>query len=499
MEDVLAAVIAVFELKMLFFIFGGTALGIAVGALPGLSATMGLAVVLPLTFYMSPAEGIIILLGMYVGALYGGSFSAILLNIPGAPPAVMTSLDGYPMAKRGEAGRAIGISTLSSFIGGIFGVICLIIIAPILAKFALKFGPPEYTLLAVFGLSAIVAVSSGSLLRGFVGITIGLLLATVGMDPFTSVPRFTFDRPELMSGVSYVPIVIGMFGLTEVLTQSLELGRLGVAIQKVKKVIPGKDDIQIILKRFLPSSIIGTLIGVLPGAGGTIASIISYNQAVQTSKNPELFGTGIPDGVIAAESANNAEVGGSLVPLFTLGIPGSSPAAILLGALMIHNLTPGPMLFIEQSTLMNTMFVALIISQFALLLVGLMMAKAAPYIISMRKEVMLPVIALLCVIGSYALQNSYLDVGIMIVFGVVGFVLREFGIKPPPIILGLILGPLAENNLRSTIEISENGLLVFITRPICVVLLILIALVILFPIWQKKTGNRKPAKNPGGS
>jgi len=489
--QILTALSAIFEFKMLFFIFGGTALGIAVGALPGLSATMGLAVVLPLTFYMAPAEGIIILLGMYVGALYGGSFSAILLNIPGAPPAVMTSLDGYPMAKRGEAGRAIGISTLSSFIGGILGVVCLIIIAPILAKFALKFGPPEYTLLAIFGLSAIVAVASTSLLNGFVGITIGLLLATVGMDPFTSVPRFTFDRPELMSGVSYVPIVIGMFGLTEVLTQSLEMSSTGMAIQKVKKIIPGKNDLKKIFRRFLPSSIIGVLIGILPGAGGTIASIISYNQAVQMSDEPERFGSGIPEGVIAAESANNAEVGGSLVPLFTLGIPGSSPAAILLGALMIHNLTPGPMLFIEQRTLMDTIFIALIVSQFALLLVGLLMAKAAPYIISTRKQIMLPIIALLCVIGSYALQNSYLDVGIMMIFGVVGFILREFGIKPPPIILGLILGPLAENNLRSTIEISDSGLIVFLTRPICVVLLILITLVIVFPIWQKKSKGRK--------
>lgn len=494
MEHILPALKAVFELKMLFYIFGGTALGIGVGAMPGLSATMGLAVVLPLTFYMLPAQGIIILLGMYVGALYGGSFSAILLNIPGAPPAVMTALDGYPMAKRGEAGRAIGISTLSSFIGGLFGVICLMVIAPILAKFALKFGPPEYALLAVFGLSAIVAVASKSLLRGFVGITIGLLLATIGLDPFTSIPRFTFGRVELMSGISYVPIVIGMFGLTEVMNQTMGLGVTGGTIQKIKKIIPSKADMILVAKKFIPSSIIGMLIGVLPGAGGTIASIISYNQAVQTSKYSEKFGTGIPEGIIAAESANNSEVGGSLVPLFCLGIPGSSPAAILLGALMIHNLSPGPMLFVEQATLMNTLFFALIVSQFALLIAGLLMAKIAPYIISIRKVVMLPVVSLLCVIGSYALKNSYLDIVVMMIFGIVGFILKDFGIKPAPIILGLILGPLAENNLRSTLEISDNGLLLFFTRPICLVLLILIGMVILFPLWQ----NKKKKKKTGG-
>jgi putative tricarboxylic transport membrane protein len=491
MNAILAALQAVFELKMLFFIFGGTALGILVGALPGLSATMGLAVVLPLTFYMKPAEGLIVLCGMYVGALYGGSFSAILLNIPGTPPAVMTGLDGYPMAQRGEAGRAIGISTISSFIGGLFGVICLIVIAPLLAKVALSFGPPEFTLLAIFGLSAIVAVASESLLRGFVGIIIGLLLATVGMDPFTSVPRFTFDRVELMSGISYVPVVIGMFGLAEVLSQSMEFGLTREILQKVKNVIPGKTDILKIMHRFLPPSIIGTLIGVLPGAGGTIASIISYNQAVQTSKEPDKYGTGIPEGVIAAETANNAEVGGSLVPLLTLGIPGSSPAAILLGAMMIHNLSPGPMLFIRERVLVDTIFIGLIVAQFALLIVGLLMAKAAPYIISIRKEAMLPIIALLCVVGSYALKNSYFDLLIMLVFGVLGFFLKEIGVKPPPIILGLILGPLAENNLRSTLEISDKGLIIFITRPICIVLLILTLLVILYPLIQKRMKAKK--------
>jgi putative tricarboxylic transport membrane protein len=311
------------------------------------------------------------------------------------------------------------------------------------------------------------------------------------MDPFTSVPRFTFDRVELMSGISYVPVVIGMFGLAEVLSQSMEFGLTREILQKVKNVIPGKTDILKIMHRFLPPSIIGTLIGVLPGAGGTIASIISYNQAVQTSKEPDKYGTGIPEGVIAAETANNAEVGGSLVPLLTLGIPGSSPAAILLGAMMIHNLSPGPMLFIRERVLVDTIFIGLIVAQFALLIVGLLMAKAAPYIISIRKEAMLPIIALLCVVGSYALKNSYFDLLIMLVFGVLGFFLKEIGVKPPPIILGLILGPLAENNLRSTLEISDKGLIIFITRPICIVLLILTLLVILYPLIQKRMKAKK--------
>ncbi len=485
MDYFFSAMQTVFSPLMLLFIFGGTALGIVVGALPGLSATMGLAVMLPITFYMDPAHGILMLLGMYVGAIYGGSFSAILLNIPGAPPAVMTALDGYPMAQRGEAGRAIGLSSFASTLGGIFGVVCLIVIAPWLANFALKFGPAEYTMLALFGLSAIVAVSSKSYIRGFIGVTIGLLLATVGFDPFTNMPRFTFGQIDLMSGISYVPIVIGMFGLTEILTQCLELDLVTSAIQKVGSVIPGKDDMKLLFSRFIPSSIIGTIVGVLPGAGGTIASIISYNQAMQTSKEPERFGTGIPDGLIAAESANNAAVGGSLVPLLTLGIPGSSPAAILLGALLIHNLRPGPMLFVNETVLVYTMFIGLMLAQFAMLFVGLLMAGAAPYIISIRKTIMLPIITLLCVVGAYALQNSYFDVGIMVIFGGVGFLLKQFGIKPPPIILGLILGPMVETNLRSTLEITDEGMAVFLHRPISVVLILLTVLVILFPLWQK--------------
>jgi putative tricarboxylic transport membrane protein len=481
----------VLDFQVVMLIFGGTALGILVGALPGLSATMGLAVLLPISFYMTPIKGILLLLGMYTGSIYGGSFSAILLNIPGAPPAVMTALDGYPMAKRGEAGRAIVISTLSSFIGGVFGVACLIVIAPWLARFALDFGPAEYALLALFGLSTIVAVAGKSMVRGFIGVTIGLMLAMVGLDQFTNVPRFTFGRFELMSGISYIPLVIGVFGLTEVLSQVLSLKEQHVNLQKVGSFRTSGKDIGTILKRFMPSSIIGTIIGVLPGAGGTIASIIAYNQAVQTSKHPETFGTGEPEGLIAAESSNNAAVGGSLVPLLTLGIPGSSPAAILLGALMIHNLRPGPMLFLEQKPMVNAFFVGLMVAQFAMLIVGLLAARIAPYLISAKQKVMLPVISLLCVIGAYALSSSFFDVHLMLIFGVVGFILKELGIKPAPIVLGLILGPMFETSFRSALELSRNGYLIFVTRPISIVLLILIVFVIAWPFIQKKIMDKR--------
>ncbi len=495
--ELLQALELVMDLQVILLVFGGTALGILVGALPGLSATMGLAVLLPISFYMTPVRGILLLLGMYTGAIYGGSFSAILLNIPGAPPAVMTALDGYPMARRGEAGRAIVISTLSSFVGGVFGVICLIIIAPWLARFALDFGPAEYALLALFGLSTIVAVAGKSMVRGFIGVTIGLILAIVGLDQFTNVPRFTFGRYELMSGISYIPLVIGVFGLAEVITQVLSLHDGEGTVQKVGSLQANRKDIGAILRKFWPSSIIGTIIGVLPGAGGTIASIISYNQAVQTSRHPETFGTGEPEGLIAAESSNNAAVGGSLVPLLTLGIPGSSPAAILLGALMIHNLRPGPMLFIQQRPMVNAFFIGLMVAQVAMVVVGLIAARVAPYLISTSKRVMLPIISLLCVIGAFALSSSYFDVTLMLIFGITGFFLKHLGIKPAPIVLGLILGPMFESNFRSALELSRTGYLVFVTRPISIVLIILIVMVIVWPIFQKKMMDRRRADGAG--
>jgi putative tricarboxylic transport membrane protein len=495
MTELISGLMAVLNPQILALILGGTVLGTIFGALPGLSATMGLAILLPISFYMPPLNGLLFLLGTYTGAIYGGSFSAILINIPGAPPAVMTALDGYPMAKRGEAGRAIMLSTVASTLGGIFGVLCLIVIAPWLAGFALDFGPQEYALLALFGLCTIVAVAGTSMLRGFIGITIGLMLATVGLDPFTNVKRFTFGTYQLMNGINYVALVIGVFGISEVLTQILQLGSDNkVQTQKVGKLRLSKSDMKLMLRRFWPSSIIGTIVGVLPGAGGTIASIIAYNQEVQTSRHPETFGNGEPAGLIAAESANNAAVGGSLVPLLTLGIPGSSPAAILLGALMIHNLRPGPLLFLQNRPLINALFIGLLVAQFAILAVGMSVAKIAPYLITVSQRILLPVIGLLCVIGAYAVSNSAFDVGLMLALGVGGFLLKELGIKPAPIVLGLILGPMLERNFRSALEISKTGYMTFLTRPISQVLIILIVVVVVAPFVQKRAINRRNLK-----
>ena len=479
---------------MLLLVIGGTIVGITVGALPGLTATMGVAILLPVTFYLTPEKGMMILLGIYVGGIYGGSIAAILMNIPGCPASIMTTLDGYPMTQKGEGGRAIGIATTASFVGGTFGVLALMFIAPILARFALSFGPPEYAMLAFFGLSAIVMVAAKSIVKGFIGVVLGLLMATVGMDPVVSVPRFTFGSIDLMTGINYIPVVIGLFGLAEVLGQILTRRKRDTVKQKLKRVIPTLPDLKKIFRNSFYPCWMGTFIGALPGAGATIAAIISYNRAVQTAKEPDRFGTGIPEGLIACETANNATIGGAMVPLLTLGIPGSAVTAVLLGAFMMHNIQPGPLLFIEHANLVYIIFVGLIVANVAMLVFGIAGAKVIPRVVNLPKDSLLPTIALLCIVGAFALNNSLFEVGIMVGSGIIGFLLREIGISAGPIILGLILGPIAESNFRGALELSAGNPLIFVTRPVSVVVFILTVGLFTYPFIRNTILKRKEGK-----
>lgn len=496
MELFFAGLASILYPKMIFLIFGGTLLGIVVGALPGLSATMGVAILLPVTYYLPADQGINLLLGIYVGGIYGGSISAILLNIPGCPASLMTTLDGYPMCTKGEGGRAIGLATICSFIGGIVGVIALVFMGPILADAALGFGPSEYAMLAFFGLSAIVVVAARSVVKGFIGVMIGLLLATVGMDPVVSVQRFTYGSIELMSGISYIPVVIGLFGLSEVMTQALDMRTRDIIKQKVGQVIPTLSDFKKIIRNIFHPSWIGILIGALPGAGGSIASIISYNRAVQASKEPDSFGTGNPEGIIASETANNASIGGAMVPLLTLGIPGSAVTAVLLGAMMMHNINPGPMLFVQNAELVYTVFAGLIMANVAMLILGLMAAKVSPKIVNLPKTALLPTIAVLCAVGAFSMNNSLFDVGITLVCGVSGFFLRELGVSSGPIILGLILGPIAEVNFRGALEISGGSLAIFVTKPISLTIFILTIFLMIFPFIRNRFLRKKKNLSP---
>lgn len=487
MDIIWNAVSQVFQPYMILIILLGNFIGVVVGALPGITGSMAIAILLPLTFSMSAAEGLMLLLGIYPGGIFGGSIAAILLNLPGDPPAVMTTLDGYPMAQKGEAGRAIGMSTAASLLGSLFGILCLIAIAPTLAKFALKFGPPEYFMLCVFGLSSIAAVATKDLTTGFVSCIIGLLIGEVGMDPVFSVQRFTFGHVDLQSGLPFGPMIIGLFGIAELLRQVLgPLETLDLRMQQIRKVFPSREDMRKCMPTILRGSIIGTFIGALPGAGATIAAIISYNVAAGIDKNPERFGTGVIEGIAAPESANNASVGGAMIPLLTLGIPGSTITAILIGAFMVHDIYPGPLLFVNHLDLVYVIFIGLIVASFGFALFGFLSARFAPLVLKAPPAIVMPLIAVFCLVGAYASRENPWDIGLAVFFGVFAYIIGEFGIPTPPIILGYVLGPLVETNFRSSLQLSDGSPMIFLTRPICLVSLILTIVILLYPIWRKR-------------
>lgn len=490
MSILLAAFSDVLHPLLIGLVFFGTFVGIIVGALPGLSATLGVAILLPVTYSLSPIEGMLLLLGIYTGGIYGGSIAAILLNIPGCPASLMTTLDGYPMSQRGEGGRAIGIATVSSFIGGTVGVLALIFVSPLLARAALSFGPAEYALLALFGLSAIVVVVAKSILKGFIAACIGLMLATVGMDPLVSVERFSYGNYDLLGGINYIPVVIGLFGLCEVFAQAMETERAKAVRQAVRRVFPRGEDMRVILRHCFHPSWIGTLIGALPGAGGSIAAIISYNRAVAADKRPERFGTGVAEGIVSSETANNAAVGGAMVPLLTLGIPGSSVTAVLLGAMLMHNITPGPMLYVNNLHMVYMIFLGMIMANVAMLVLGIASAKIFPRVVNLPRTALLPVISLLCVIGAYSMNGSYTDVVIMLLSGVFGFFLRKLGVASGPLILGLILGPIAEANFRGAMELSDGNLGIFVRSPLSCAILGLTVLLLASPFIRMRLAKR---------
>lgn len=456
----------VFQPYVLMMLLVGVISGVLIGALPGLTVTMGVAIMVPLTFGMTPQVAFALLLGIYCGGLYGGSMTAVLANIPGTPAAMMTVLDGYPMAKQGRAGEAIGIATLCSFIGGLIGVLILALLAPPIAAIALTFSAQEYFAIAVFGLSIVAYVSPGSTLKGLLAVSVGLLLASIGMDSVRGFPRFTFGSPELLTGLELLPLLIGIFGLAEVFLL-LERGFTRVeAIQQMGRVLPPMRDFLKLKFTILRATIVGFFCGVLPGAGASIAAPMSYGLEKRFSHHPELFGTGIPEGIAAPETANNTSSGGAMVPMLTLGIPGDTVTAILIGALLIHGLRPGPFLFKNNPEIVSSIFLLMAMANILFVGVGLLMAKVISKVAGTPPGILLPAITMLCIVGSYAVRNSMFDLGILLVFGVLGYLFHKAGIAPTPFILGFILGPLLETNLRRGLVLSHGSLASFVMRPL---------------------------------
>ncbi|HAU9265807.1 TPA: tripartite tricarboxylate transporter permease [Escherichia coli] len=471
--------------QALLFATFGVMLGIVIGALPGLTATMGVAILLPFTYGMEPVSGLLMICGAFFGGVYGGSITAILLKIPGTPAAAATAIDGYELTKQGKAGLALSAATFSSFSGGTLSIIVLMFLSPVLASWALKFSASESFALATFGLSIIASISGESLIKGLIAGVGGLLIATIGLDPMGGFPRFTGGFVELMN-VPFIPVMIGLFAASEAF-RSMEQNqqiRRGAKVAIGSLLLPWQTLRRIALT-ILRSSGLGVFIGMIPGAGADIAAFVAYNETRRFSKTPENFGKGEIKAVASCEAGANGCTGGALLPMLTLGIPGDAVTAIMLGALTLQGMQPGPLMFTDHGDMVYTLFVGMIFCYFMLLVLGLLSLKVIGNVVKIPGNILTPMILALCVVGTYALNNSLFDVGIMLIAGVVGYFMQKGGYPASPVVLALIMGPMAESNFRRALSLSGGSLDFLYTRPITLALLTLAAFTLLTPIIRK--------------
>lgn len=494
MADIGAGFISIMNLPILLLILVGVIMGIIVGAIPGLSVTMGVALFLPLTFGMEPIAGLALLCGLYIGGTSGGLISAILLKMPGTASSVATTFDGYPMAMKGEAGKAMGVGIVASFFGGLVSYIILMLLAPQIAKVALKFGPYEYFSIALFSLTMIVSLASGSLIKGVLSGMIGCLISFVGIAPITSFSRFTFGVRNLSAGFSILPMLIGFFAVAEIL-QSLENKNKKQDLTTQEFHIKGfgftRKDVKGQGFNFWVSTMIGTGVGILPGLGGSICNLLAYSVCRGHSKYPEKYGTGIVDGLIASEASNNACTGGAMVPLLTLGLPGDNTTALILAGFMIHGITPGPLLFRTQGPLVYGIFASLLVANLLMLIVEFVGIRAFIRILQIPKNILLPVIVVFCVVGAYANNNRPFDVLIMMIFGILGWVMKKANLPIAPTILAFILCPTLETNLRRGLMKSQGSFVPFLTSPISLVFIILAVFMLVWNLRKEFTRDSK--------
>jgi putative tricarboxylic transport membrane protein len=464
--------------------FGGVAWGIVGGALPGISPSIAMALLLPFTTTFDPTVGIVMLASVYVGAEYGGSIPAILIRTPGTNAAAATVIDGFEMNRRGLGGEALGISLMSGLVGGLFGLLVLVAATGPLARVALAFTPPAYFALGVLGLSAVAGLSGGNLVKGAAAAVLGLMIATLGTDPVSGVPRFTFGSADLLGGVRPIVVMVGLFAVTELISQVLEPDW-----QKP----PGKARLKLpdwpMWKRLARSQAIGAGIGAFegatPGAAGSVAAFLAYNEARRWSRHPEEFGKGSPEGVAAPECANNVVTATALVPLLGLGIPGSNSAAVLMGGLMLHGLSPGPMLFLNNPDVVYGLYAGLLAANFAMLVLGLVILTPCLWLVSRPRHYLMAFILALVVTGVYALDQSLFDVGIALAVGVVGYGLRYFGVPQLPMVLGAVLGFMVESNYRRSLQISGGEHGIFVTDPVSLGLLLVAAALLVYSLAKR--------------
>lgn len=454
-------------------VFVGVLIGVIIGAIPGMTTPMGVALALPFTFTMAPVTGILLLLGVYKGGLYGGSITAILLKAPGTPAASCTVLDGFPMAQRGEARRALDMALYASCFADFVSNLSLILLTGFLATFALRFGPPEFFTLILFSLTIIAGVSGDNLSKGMVAASLGLLLATIGLDTIYGTERFIFGEWELMAGLNFIPVLIGLFALPEIIDHYAKKDGAGVSVGALGAVGATFSDFKKCFKSILRGSLIGVALGAIPGIGGAPAAFLSYSEARRTSKNKENFGKGEIEGVAAAEAGNNGVAGATMIPLLALGVPGDVITAVILGAFMIHGLRPGPVMFAENLTMIYALFIGIMLSSAYLFVIGKFSIRAISRIADVPNNLLYPIVLVLCIFGAYAVNNSLFDILVMTIMGLVGFAMLRLDIPAAPFLIAFILGPLLEDNFRQAMVLSDGGYGIFFRNAICWVFWIL--------------------------
>ena len=487
----------IFEPYLWLLMLGGVFGGIVIGAIPGLTATMALVLLVPVTYAMDITSAVCLLISVYVGGIAGGFISAVLIGIPGTPSSVASTFDGYPMVKNGEHERALGIGAWASTLAGLLGGLILILFSPILANIALKFGPFEYLALIIFTFTTIASFSTGSLVKGFIGGMIGLLAATVGSSSIAGIERFNFGSPILAVGFSSMPALIGMYAIPEILNQMENFGE--GKIEKINLSVSPKAMMKTItefgsmIKGFLISTFWGTIIGILPGIGPGLSNIVAYSKTKEGSKKPELFGKGSPEGIMASETGKQAATGGALIPMLSLGIPGDSSTLVLIGAFMLQGLNPGPLLYKTSMDVVSSVFISFIISNILMLVCLIFLMVVVIKVLSVPTEYLYPIIVVFCVTGSFALNSNMFDVVTFLLFGLLGYVFNKLNIATLPVVIGLMLGGMAENQLSIAMSFSGGSLLPLFTRPISLVLLIVSALSLLRTIKVSKKNEKEVA------
>jgi len=462
----------------LIFAIMGCFLGTLIGVLPGIGPSAGTAILIPVTFALSPTQAIIMLAAIYYGTMYGGTITSVLVNVPGEAASAITCIEGYEMAKRGRAGSALAVAAIGSFVGGTVATIGLVVVALPLARFALRFGPPEFFCLMVVGLSLVTGLAGKSLVRALMSAMVGLLIAMVGIDPVMGAPRFTFGQAELLDGFGIVPVLMGVFGIGEILLNT-EAQKASVIETSFRSLIPTAKEMRDSVGAIARGTGIGFFLGLIPGVGAIIPTFMSYIVERKVSKNPEKFGTGVIQGVAGPETANNAYANAALIPLFAMGIPGSPTIAILMGAFMIHGLVPGPFLFQEHASFVWAVIASLYVGNVILLIMNLPMIPMWVAVLKIPYGILFTLILGFCVVGAYSLNNSSFDVGVMLIFGIIGYLFKKLDIPLAPMTLTLILGPLMERGLRQSLEMSHGDFTIFFTRPISATLLAIAAIFVI--------------------